>query len=78
MLNVADVFAHLSAKFGVKVGQRLIKQQDLRLQYQGTRNSNALLLPTGQFTGQPPIKPFQPDQIQSCQRPFARFRLGKP
>jgi len=75
LLQVPDLFPHPAAKFRIKIGKRLVKQQHLRLQHQRPGHRHALLLPAGQFRGQAVIVALEPNQLQA----FARLvALGGP
>jgi hypothetical protein len=49
LLQVADLLAHITAQLGVEVGQRLVEQQHPRLQHDGARDRDALLLAAGEL-----------------------------
>ena len=46
-----DLGAHLHAQFGVKVGQRLIEQEDFGLAHNGAPHGDALALAAGSASG---------------------------
>ena len=48
-LQFPQLEAHALAQFRVEIAQRLVQKQDLRFAHQGTRQSQALLLPTGKL-----------------------------
>ena len=52
------------AETGVQRPQRLVEQQDPRLQYQGPGQSDALLLPSGKLVGTPTLQATELDQGQ--------------
>ncbi|MNC59036.1 hypothetical protein D3C75_1088140 [compost metagenome] len=43
-LNFPELLTHLVAQLGVQGGERLVQQQDCRLQQQRSRHRNTLLL----------------------------------
>ena len=49
LLQVAQLAAHLDAHLGVEIGQRLVEQQHLRLDRDGARERDALLLAAGEL-----------------------------
>ena len=49
LLQRADVLAHAAAQLGVEVGERLVEEQDLRLEHDGARHGDALLLAAGEL-----------------------------
>ena len=48
-VQLLDLQAGLGAQLGVQVGQRLVKQEDLRLAHDGAAHGHALALAAGQF-----------------------------
>ena len=76
LLQLADLLAHVAAQLGVEIGQRLVEQQHLRLQHDGARHRDALLLAAGQFAGQARAVAGQPDQRQLRLRQLDRLRLA--
>ena len=51
VVQPADLETHLLAQIGVEVGQRLVEQQDLRLDHQGAGQGHALLLAARELAG---------------------------
>ena len=51
VLQLAQFDAHVGAQLGVEVRERLVEQQDLRLEHEGARQRDALLLPAGELRG---------------------------
>ena len=49
LLQRAQLPAQLNAKLGVEIGQRLVEQQDLRLQDERASDGDALLLSAGEL-----------------------------
>ena len=48
-LDVADEDAHLLAQLGVEIGERLVEQQDARLDHERARQRDTLLLAAGEL-----------------------------
>ena len=48
-LQLLQLDAHVLAQLGVEVGQRLVEQQDSRLDHEAARQRDALLLAAGQL-----------------------------
>ena len=67
-LDAQDLFAHLDAQFRVKVGQRLVEQQQLRLLGQRPRNRHALLLAAGQLARLAPQQVRDPHELRKLRR----------
>jgi hypothetical protein len=44
-VQAADLKAHFFTQVGIEIGERLVEQQDLRLNNQRTREGRPLLLP---------------------------------
>src|SRR3546814_16819359 len=53
LLQLADVLAHTPAQLGVEIGERLVAQQNRRLQHQRAGDRDALLLAAGEPAAQP-------------------------
>ena len=51
LMQLGDLGTHGNAQLGVQVGQRLVKEEHLRLTDDGTAQSNALALAAGQSLG---------------------------
>ena len=50
-MDALDLGAHLDAQLGVEVGERLVEQQQPRLQHQRAGDRDALLLAAGELRG---------------------------
>src|SRR5215468_5260124 len=48
-MQFLDFRAHLDTQFGVKIGERLVEQKDLRITHDSASHRNALTLPAGQL-----------------------------
>ena len=57
-----DFGAQLEADLGIQGGKRFVQQEDLRLDCQGSRQRDPLLLPTGHLVGEAPGKSRHVDQ----------------
>ena len=75
LLYRADVFTNLPAQLGIEIRKRLVKEQYLRLEHQGTRHRHPLLLATRQLGRQAPVETLQAHQIQPLQRARTGFPL---
>src|SRR3546814_5833414 len=60
LLQLADVLAHTPAQLGVEIGERLVEQQNRRLQHQRAGDRDALLLAAGELAGQPLANHIEP------------------
>jgi hypothetical protein len=69
----SDVGSHL----GVKVGQRLVKQQYLRLDDDGAGDSDALLLAAGKLRRPPVGERGEPDQVEGGRDAPVDLGLGQ-
>src|SRR5262245_43508968 len=56
-LELLELRAHTLAQLGVEVGERLVEQQDARLDDEAARECHALLLATAEFARQPLLEP---------------------
>ena len=70
-LEVPDVVAQLDAQLRVQVGQRLVHQEDLRVDHHRAGQRHALLLPARQLVRQSRGEPPQLDEVER-----ARGALG--
>ena len=57
LLQLANVLAHAPPQLGVEIGQRLVEQEHLRLQYERACHRDALLLASGEFGGRTSLEP---------------------
>ena len=64
LLQFAQLAAHLDPQLGVEVGQRLVEQQHLRLDGDGARQRDALLLAAGELRRTAVGEMRQADQIE--------------
>ena len=53
----ARIRRHLRAQLGIEIGQRLVEQQDLRLEHQRACEGDALLLAAARARRRPVAKP---------------------
>src|SRR6266545_6941013 len=51
LLQLADLGAHLDPDLRIEVRQRLVQEQDVRIQHEGAGERNALLLAAGELAG---------------------------
>ena len=51
VLQLAQLDAHVGAQLGVEIGERLVEQQHRRLEHEGARQRDALLLAAGELRG---------------------------
>ena len=49
IVKAFDLGAHVDAQLGIEIGERLVKQEDLRLAYKRPSHRHALALPSGQL-----------------------------
>ena len=77
LLYCADILPHLATQLGIKVGKRLIKEQNLRFEYQRAGNGNALLLTTREFARQAIAVTREADEFKSGERSSANLGLWK-
>ena len=76
MLQLAQFDAHVGAQLGVEIGQRLVEQQHRRLEHEGARQRDALLLAAGQLRRPPRCKAVH---LHHVERLMHLFRdLGRP
>ena len=68
-LQALQLDAHLLAELGVEVGQRLVEQQDFRLDHEAAGQRHALLLAAGELVRIALLQPGQIDQRQRVARP---------
>jgi hypothetical protein len=61
-LKLLQLAAHLLAQLGVEIGERLVKQQDVRLDHQRARKRDPLLLAARELVGEAAFEPLQVDQ----------------
>ena len=83
-LQALQLPAHLLAELGVEIGQRLVEQQDLRLDHEAAGQRHALLLAAGQLVRIALLEPGEVDQRERVARPSASrlaagvFRTFRP
>jgi hypothetical protein len=63
-LELPDLAADLHPDLGVEVGQRLVQQQDVRVEHEGTRQRHPLLLAPGELAGVPALEAGEIDLAQ--------------
>ena len=63
-LQLLELGAHALAQLGVEIGQRLVEQQDRRLDHQRAGERDALLLAAGQLVRVAALEPGEIDQRQ--------------
>src|SRR5262245_6912778 len=80
LLELADLAAYATAELGVEIRKRLVEQQDPRLEHQGARHRDALLLAARELTRQAVVEPGEAEQGQprprGGDRPLARLAAG--
>ena len=76
-LQRADLLAQGDADLGVERRQRLVEQQDLRLDGEGAGQRHALLLAAGELVGIAPAQRRQLDQAEHLLDPRARSASGR-
>ena len=74
-LKALELELHLLAQLEIERTQRLIEQQDLGPVDQGTGDSDALLLTTGQLVGLAPLKAAELHQIEHFQHALTNLVL---
>ena len=65
LLQLADLVADAAAELGVEVRERLVEEQHLRLEDQGARDRDALLLAAGELGGEAGLEAGQADERQA-------------
>ena len=78
LLQRADLLAHRPAQTGIEVRERLVEQQDIRLEHQRARHRDPLLLAAGHLGRQTRAKPLQADEAEDFLGPGVRFLLVVP
>ncbi len=73
VVQAADFRAHLLAQIGVQVGQRFVEQQHFRLDHDGTRQRDALLLAAGQLGRIAVLQMAQLHHIEDAIEPLVQF-----
>ena len=61
-LENSHLNAQLLAQLRVEVGERLVEKKNLRLDHEGTRDGDALLLSAGELVRPPVLEPLQADE----------------
>ena len=64
LLELAQIEAHALAQDRVEIRQRLVEQQDRRLDHQRAGQGDPLALPPAELPGQPGLHTREPDQIE--------------
>jgi len=64
LLQSADLLAHLDPELGVEVAERLVEQQDLRLEHHGAGQRHTLLLAAGKLMRLLAAVVDKPDQVE--------------
>ena len=80
-LQVLELDAHALAQLGIEIGERLVEQQDRRLDNQRARQRHALLLAAGELSRMALLEPGKSDGVQHMRDPFlnlAPVDLGDP
>ena len=75
LLQFAQFAADLDAQLGIEVGQGFVEQQQLRLDRDGARQRDALLLPAGELRGAALVEPGQARPVRARPRRAGRSRL---
>ena len=63
-LDAAELELHLLAELSVERGERLVEQQQVRLEDQRAGDGDALLLPAGKLVDAPLAEAAEPDEIE--------------
>ena len=77
-LQRLDLRAHALAQLGVEIGQRLIEQQDRRLDHERAGERHALQLPARQLSGMPPFEALKADRFEHARDARRRSRRRGP
>ena len=64
LLELADLAAHATAELGVEIRERLVEQQNARLEHQRARHRDALLLAARELARQAVVEPGEAEQGQ--------------
>ena len=62
-----DLRPHLDTNLRIQIAQRLVKEENIRIQDQRTGKSHPLLLSSGELARVSLLQPFQVDQVQGLQ-----------
>ena len=65
-----ELAAHALAQLGVEIGQRLVEQEDCRLDHQGSRQCHALLLAARKLARVAALQALQADRRQHAANPL--------
>ena len=71
LVDAADLVLHLLTKPAVQRAEGFVHEDQFRIEYQGTGDGHALLLPAGKLAGTPVLESFQLHQLQGPFHPFA-------
>src|SRR4029078_243127 len=77
LLKRANLLAHRPSQARVKVGERLVEQQNIRLEDERARHRHPLLLPPGHLGRQAWTKPLQADEFEDLLGPGALLLLAR-
>src|SRR5690606_21330874 len=75
-LDFLDLDAHFLPHIGIEGRKRLVKEKHLRLENNGTREGNALLLPARKLRGQLLLAAGKPDHFQGPAKLAGNLGLG--
>jgi len=76
--DLAQFDLHLLAQLGVEVGERLVEQQDLRLDHQSAGERDALLLARRELARKRPVKAARPTSSRVSPTRFVRSPAPTP
>ena len=74
-MEVGDLAAHLLAKLSVQIRQRLVVQEEIRLQDEHSRERDALLFATAEVLNAPILVSRQGDDLQDAGHLLLQFVL---
>jgi len=74
-LQLLQLAAHAFAQLGVEIAERLVEQQDFRLDNEAARQRDPLLLPTAELVGHAIFETRQVDMGERLVDQFAGFRV---
>jgi hypothetical protein len=77
-LQPLEFHAHLVAQEGVQIGERLVEEEDARLDDEGPGQGHALLLPTRELAGVPGPQRAEPDELERALDPCSQLGLRHP
>ena len=77
LLQPSDLAAHLDAQLGVEIGERLVEQQDVRLDHHCAGDRDALELAAGQLMRPALAIAVELHQLQRARNALARSRRSR-